>query len=628
MNKIFAPFLPPWVETGLQPAFYDMESGTVLQQTARMYAKVQQLTRLFNELSTETRNEVETFETSVNNRVTEFENSVNETVQDYIDRFVALKDFVDDYFDNLDVQEEINNKLDEMAEDGTLTEIISQFLGLGALVVVDTVADMISAENLTNGSRVKTLGKESFNDGYGAYYTIGETGDIALDNGLYATLVDDFGGDNYYNEITITTNRDYNTDYYVTNIPLNDSDGNIIQLSVNEDATNTPITYAEKNYTTITTNAGLTRQNSSSQWRQGAIISNGVALHEDLCDIAAPSYMSYIGFKEDRTILNFPASATTTTMLAQGVKNAFLTFGQLITNGVKTIPAEWDEEHAPRLNIGVKSDGTIIILACDGRTNRDTGLTMDESADVMLGLGVVNAWRCDGGGSTSLVWKGSKQNRNIEGDGTVDRDIHVTFNIKKETVDKELAKVYSYIGKERQLLNKQIRKDMSYIYKKKQAFCTFNNWSGGYNTVSENDQNINLQFQDFNSNDNKPLNAPDQRVFKIISNSNNKHIGFKMNETGLFEVSYTVNVLCANTAGIRRVSVTNTPAGAPVSNLHSHFDSYITPTASSQTYCFSGNIVINNSTAGTEYYFGAKGKAGDDFNRVYVTLRHIGTAGS
>lgn len=106
MNKLFAPFLPPWVETGLQPAFYDMESGTVLQQTARMYAKVQQLTRLFNELSAETR----------------------ATVEEYIAKFVELKDFVDNYFDNLDVQEEINNKLDEMAESGELGEIVGEYL--------------------------------------------------------------------------------------------------------------------------------------------------------------------------------------------------------------------------------------------------------------------------------------------------------------------------------------------------------------------------------------------------------------------------------------------------------------------------------------------------------------------
>lgn len=110
MNKIFAPFLPPWVETGLQPAFYDMESGTVLQQTARMYAKVQQLTRLFNELSAETK----------------------ATVEEYIAKFTELKDFVDDYFDNLDVQEEINNKLDAMVDDGTFANILKQVLDIAS----------------------------------------------------------------------------------------------------------------------------------------------------------------------------------------------------------------------------------------------------------------------------------------------------------------------------------------------------------------------------------------------------------------------------------------------------------------------------------------------------------------
>lgn len=51
MENIFVEFLPPWIETGLQPAFYDKESGTVLQQTARMYARVNMLIRMFNKLA-------------------------------------------------------------------------------------------------------------------------------------------------------------------------------------------------------------------------------------------------------------------------------------------------------------------------------------------------------------------------------------------------------------------------------------------------------------------------------------------------------------------------------------------------------------------------------------------------
>ena len=116
MQNIFVEFLPPWIETGLQPAFYDKESGTVLQQVARMYAKVNWLIKVFNDFSKDT-----------TNFVNDFVASTTETVNDYIARFVALKDFVDNYFDNLDVQEEIDNKLDEMVEDGTLQDIIEYY---------------------------------------------------------------------------------------------------------------------------------------------------------------------------------------------------------------------------------------------------------------------------------------------------------------------------------------------------------------------------------------------------------------------------------------------------------------------------------------------------------------------
>ena len=97
-NKIN--FLPPWAETNLQPAFYDVESGTVLQQTARMYDKVNQLVRNVNEQ--------------------------NETIEHYVEEFEDLRNYVETYFDNLDVQEYVDHKIDEMVEDGTFNTIINQ----------------------------------------------------------------------------------------------------------------------------------------------------------------------------------------------------------------------------------------------------------------------------------------------------------------------------------------------------------------------------------------------------------------------------------------------------------------------------------------------------------------------
>lgn len=53
-------------------------------------------------------------------------NTSIDVINNNADLIAELESFVDNYFDNLDVQDEINNKLDEMATDGTLAEIINQ----------------------------------------------------------------------------------------------------------------------------------------------------------------------------------------------------------------------------------------------------------------------------------------------------------------------------------------------------------------------------------------------------------------------------------------------------------------------------------------------------------------------
>ena len=93
-------------------------------------------------------------------------------VQELQDKYIELKNFVDNYFDNLDVQEEINNKLDEMAESGELTDIIAQYLGLAGMLMFNTVNDMKQATNLVNGSTCQTLGFYEINDGGKAIYKI------------------------------------------------------------------------------------------------------------------------------------------------------------------------------------------------------------------------------------------------------------------------------------------------------------------------------------------------------------------------------------------------------------------------------------------------------------------------
>lgn len=106
------------------------------------------------------------------NKVITNNNIQNETVTNLYNAFVALKEYVDNYFDNLDVQDEINNKLDEMVEQGTLQEIISDYLNSKAVFGFDNVEGMKEATNLINGSYAKTLGYYAKNDGGSATYKI------------------------------------------------------------------------------------------------------------------------------------------------------------------------------------------------------------------------------------------------------------------------------------------------------------------------------------------------------------------------------------------------------------------------------------------------------------------------
>lgn len=108
--------------------------------------------------------------------------------------FIELQSYVDNYFDNLDVQEEINNKLDDMVEAGTLQEIITTYIQSNVAWTFDTVADMKLATNLVDGSYARTLGFYSINDQGGSLYKVSNTGtaneiDVIAIDSLFATKV-------------------------------------------------------------------------------------------------------------------------------------------------------------------------------------------------------------------------------------------------------------------------------------------------------------------------------------------------------------------------------------------------------------------------------------------------------
>jgi hypothetical protein len=85
MNNFYIKHLPHWVLTDLQPAFYDVESGTTLQQTAKIYGKMQELIDLYNEFVTKVNKYIKDFEDGIINDFEEFRNCIIVTMNEYIE---------------------------------------------------------------------------------------------------------------------------------------------------------------------------------------------------------------------------------------------------------------------------------------------------------------------------------------------------------------------------------------------------------------------------------------------------------------------------------------------------------------------------------------------------------------
>lgn len=406
-----------------------------------------------------------------------------EAIEELQTLITQLKSYVENYFDNLDVQEEINNKLDEMAESGELVEIIAEYLRLAGVLTYNTKNDMKLANNLIEGSICKTLGDVTYNDGYGSFYKIRTitSGDVVDDDKIVAldisnTLIaekiynlklEEIYNNAFYEEITYTANRTDGTDYYLTNIPKFDNDGNLIELYIGKSIDNTdnsPLKYAEKNLTSFTSNATLAIKDSDDKFYDTLVISNGEIInpaHEYATPLA--NDYQYLCIDDNRNFSSYQANNTTPeTLLANGVKQAWLVFYKVIDNGVfidhnNEISNLKDDI---RQILGVKENGDVVLITNDGRTSTSFGFDDEQACNILIANGVINAWELDGGGSSSTMIKTIKINRNYDENLTKDRRIYYTLNARKTLIYKNVAEVYAEISRQKQLLNYQL---MNYI---------------------------------------------------------------------------------------------------------------------------------------------------------------------
>lgn len=119
-------------------------------------------------------------------------NTQTENIEKLEEAFTTLKSYVDNYFNNLDIQTEINNKLDEMATSGELEAIIASYLNTQAVRGFSTLNDLKNATGLITGALCQTSGKNTYNDGFGSLYRIRNiTNEDTIDNDKLVAITSD-----------------------------------------------------------------------------------------------------------------------------------------------------------------------------------------------------------------------------------------------------------------------------------------------------------------------------------------------------------------------------------------------------------------------------------------------------
>lgn len=91
-----------------------------------------------------------------------------------------------------------------------------------------------------------------------------------------------------------------------------------------------------------------------------------------------------------------------------------MTAGPLLIYQGKSLPMRNDlsfvRNRHNRTAVGIRPDHTVLLLTVDGRTQMSAGFSLDELIQTMRWLGCTEALNMDGGGSTTMVVRGTQWN--------------------------------------------------------------------------------------------------------------------------------------------------------------------------------------------------------------------------
>lgn len=119
--------LPHWVITNQSPSFYETESGTVLEQTAKIYKKMNELIDSYNSMADELNAKINEYVVLRDEDQKEFEIAINQIIHDFTrlvetelkDQDTQIKNAVD--YMTTSIQDSVSEALMKLVEDEKIT---------------------------------------------------------------------------------------------------------------------------------------------------------------------------------------------------------------------------------------------------------------------------------------------------------------------------------------------------------------------------------------------------------------------------------------------------------------------------------------------------------------------------
>ena len=203
--------------------------------------------------------------------------------------------------------------------------------------------------------------------------------------------------------ITLKQYREYDSNIYVADVTVSDASDLKTALANNtygRNITDTTSDMAENNNAVLAINGDYYGARQS-----GYVIRNGKLYRDtsgnrDALVIQKNSEFKFVSESE----------TSASELLQDGALQVF-SFGPVLLNNGEISVGENDEvgmamASNPRTAIGYLGNNHYVFVVSDGRTSESAGLSLYELASFMKELGVKDAYNLDGGGSSTMVFKG------------------------------------------------------------------------------------------------------------------------------------------------------------------------------------------------------------------------------